>query len=169
MNARLEVSSIGWTLGLLIATLILSGCSLTWRMDREPNTSYQGQQIVKEEVGRPSGVREVKVGVSGSIVMKEVEVGKMADGYLVKVTWTDNLQLVRLLCENPQASGCQRSEIVPPGKETPAYRRQLIVVYVREAMSDLTLKIMTHEICHAVASSQNLEPDPCHNENGGRI
>jgi hypothetical protein len=31
------------------------------------------------------------------------------------------------------------------------------------------LQIMAHEICPVVASSQSLQPDPCHNENGGRL
>jgi hypothetical protein len=101
--------------------------------------------------------------------MKEFQVGKMPDGYLVTVTWTDNIQLVRLLCAHNEAGGCQRSEQVLPGKDDPGYRRQSLVLYVKEGMSDLTLKILAHEICHAVASSQNLQPDPCHNENGGRI
>jgi len=93
----------------------------------------------------------------------------MPDGYLVTVTWTDNIQLVRLLCAHNEAGGCQRSERVLPGQNDPGYRRQSLVLYVKEGISDLTLKILAHEICHAVASSQNLQPDPCHNENGGRI
>jgi len=164
MNGQRRFSGIWWIAGVFLLSGLLAGCAgpglsgtsgdATWRLG---------------ENSPISGVRQIKVGIGGGRVMKEVEVGKMPDGYLVTVTWTDDLQLVRLLCLNPQAAGCQRSDFVPPTENHPGYRRQFIVVYVKEQMSDLTLKIMANEMCHAVANSQDLHPDPCHSENGGRI
>jgi hypothetical protein len=109
------------------------------------------------------------VGAAGGAVLKETRAGKMPDGYLVNVTWTDSLEVVRLLCLNPQGAGCQRSEQVSAIDDHPSYRRQFIILYVKEQLSDLTARILTHEICHVAATSQNLHPDPCHNENEGRI
>jgi hypothetical protein len=160
-----QALNTGWFHGFILSTLFLSGCTLFGFGSDQTHHSRTSESLSS----RPSGVREIKVGISGGIVMKEVEVGRMPDGYLVKITWTDSLQLVRLLCVNPQAAGCQKSELVPPGNNHPSYRRQIIVLYVKEPMSDLTFQIMAHEICHAIANAQNLKPDPCHNENGGRI
>lgn len=159
-----------WTLCLFVATLFLSGCAIVDLFDdliQKPHAN--DPSLRSDENSRVSAIRESKTEPSRRLFFKEVEVGKMPDGYLVKLTWTDDIQLVRVLCVNPQAAGCQRSETVPAGKTHPGYRRQMIVAYVNEPLSDTTAKIMAHEICHAVASSQNLQPDPCHNENGGRL
>ena len=154
--------------GLFLPSLLLAGCAgagLGGNQTRQPRASEPAFSL--GENGPTFGVREIKVGIGAGTLTKEVQVGRMPDGYLVTLTWTDNLQLVRLLCVNPQAVGCQRSERVPPQENHPGYHRQFILVYAKERMSDLTLKITAHEICHAVANSQNLQPDPCHDENGG--
>ena len=122
-----------------------------------------------DDGSRVSAIRESKTEPSRRLFFKEREVGKMRDSYLVKVTWTDDIQLVRMLCVTPQAPGRQRSETVSADETHPEYRRQMIVAYVKEPLSEVTVKIMPHEICHPVASAQTLQPDPCHNENGGRL
>ena len=157
MNGQRRFSGIGWIARVFLLSGLLAGCA-------GPGLSGNGGATTWRlgENSPVSGVRQIKVGIGEGRVMKEVEVGKMPDGYLVTVTWTDDLQLVRLLCLNPQAAGCQRSDFVPPTENHPGYRRQFIVLFGKDRMSDLTLKILTHEICHAVASSQNLQPDPCH-------
>ena len=155
----------------LLLSLLLAGCASPASLDLDEirPVAAADSALKLVENNHPDGIREMKVGFTPGSLMKEIEVGKMRNGYLVKVTWTNNLQLVHLLCANSLAGGCQQSEMVPPTKAHLGYRRQLIVIYAQEGMSDMTLKITAHEICHAVASSQGLEPDPCHNENSGRI
>ncbi len=170
MKTRPRLRALGWMFGLFLPSLLLAGCAgagLGGHQTRQPRAGDAAFSL--GENGHTVGVREIKVGIGAGTLTKDVQVGRMPDGYLVTLTWTGNLQLVRLLCVHPQAAGCQRSERVPPQKNHPGYHRQFIVVYAKERMSDLTLKIMAHEICHAVANSQHLQPDPCHDENGGRI
>lgn len=164
-----RISETWWALGFLVSGWLISGCAIrNLQGDQTLQSGADESALIQYETHENSQVRRINVGISRG-VMKEFQVGKMPDGYLVTVAWTDNIQLVKLLCAHHGAGGCQRSERVLPGKNHPGYRRQSVVLYVKEGMSDLTLKILAHEICHAVASSQNLQPDPCHNENGGRI
>jgi hypothetical protein len=147
----------------LLASLLAAGWaspSLALSEHPQPPTSESVPSLADN--GSAAGVREIRVGIGGGAEMREAQAGKMPDGYLVTVTWTDSPQLVRILCLHPRAGGCQRSEVVPAAPGHPGYRRQFIVLYGKERMSDLTLKILTHEICLAVANSQNLQPDPCH-------
>ena len=163
-------SRIGWIGGLLLASLLAVGWASPGLALTELPEAQSGETATNL-AGNISagGVREIRVGIGGGTVMREAQAGKMTDGYLVTVTWTDSPELVRILCLHPQAAGCQRSEVVPAATGHPGYRRQFIVLFGKERVSDLTLKILTHEICHAVASSQNLQPDPCHAEGAGRI
>ena len=169
MTGRGRISGLWWALGFLVSAWLVSGCAIhnpggDQTLQSRPNESALIQYETRENLQ----VRRINVGINRG-VMKEFQVGKMPDGYLVTVAWTDNIQLVKLLCAHHGAGGCQRSERVLPDNNHPGYHRQFLVLYVREGISDLTLKILAHEICHAVASSQALQPDPCHNENGGRI
>lgn len=168
LGAKVKESAKSRVLGFA-GCLLLAATALA-PVAYRPRVPLAGEDPVGYTGGHQgSAVREIRAGLAGGAVMREVQVGKMPDGYLVTVTWTDSLQLVRLLCLNPQAGGCQRSEKVGPALSHPGYRRQFIVVYGRERISDVTLTILAHEICHAVASAQALKDDPCHNENGGRI
>ena len=163
MPAQRTASGIGWIGGLLLARLLAVGWAspgLALSEHPQPPTSETASSMASNTTA--GGVREIRVGIGGGTMMREAQAGKMPDGYLVTVTWTDSAELVRILCLHPQAAGCQRSEVVPAAPGHPGYRRQFIVLFGKDRMSDLTLKILTHEICHAVASSQNLQPDPCH-------
>ena len=165
-----RIAGIPRILALIFWNLFFAGCVTLGLGGDQSYRSHSGESAFRQsEEDQTFDIRAIKVGAGGGAVLKETQAGKMPDGYLVKITWTDNLELVRILCLNPQAAGCQRSEQVSTIDNSPSYRRQVIILYVKEQLSDLTAKILTHEICHTVANSQNLLPDPCHNENGGRI
>ena len=151
-------------------SLFCAGCAMLGLGGDQSQRPRGNESAFKEsEEDRTFDIRAIRAGAGGRAVLKETQAGKMPDGYLVTLTWTDDIELVRILCLNPEAAGCQRSEQVPAIGSSPSYRRQVIILYVKEQLSDLTAKILTHEICHTVANSQNLLPDPCHNENGGPI
>jgi len=165
-----RVAHIPNILALIFCALLCAACVTLGLGGDQSHRPHRNESAFEQIEGdQPFDIRAIKVGAGGGAILRETQAGKMPDGYLVKITWTDNPALVRLLCLNSQAAGCQRSEHVSAFESSPDYRRQFIILYVKEQLSDLTAKILTHEICHAVANSQNLHPDPCHNENGGRI
>ena len=144
MTGQRRISQISLVLALVISAWLVSGCAThNLRGDQSRQTGGDESALNQYETHESAQVRRINVGLSRG-VMKEFRVGKMPDGHLVTVTWTDNIQLVRLLCAHNEAGGCQRSEPVPSGQDDPGYRRQYLVLYAKEGMSDLTLKILAH-------------------------
>src|SRR3990172_5086829 len=82
----------------LLLSLLLAGCASPASLDLDEirPVAAADSALKLVENNHPDGIREMQVGFTPGSLMKEIEVGKMRNGYLVKVTWTNNLQLVRI-------------------------------------------------------------------------
>lgn len=91
--------------------------------------------------------------------------------YLVTLIVSDDRSAVERECRDVPALGpvvgCEMSRAVSLG-DSRAVRAVKIVRYAQQLPSSMTFEIDIHELCHTVASLQDLT-DPCHDGNGGRI
>ncbi len=114
----------------------------------------------------------VGLAVAGCASTRVGQLGRLeGDRALVTLIVSRDRDVVHQACRRPRAAGsvlgCQMSESLPlaAGEVVRSVKTVTIVRYADMLPSELAFDIDLHELCHAIASVQEI-PDPCHADGG---